>query len=148
MMAALKGIPIKLQNGPAKEAGSIGGGIIAILREIAEMLDRLEQYDESGAIDLRSLPFSPDDYARLRDALGSGEVEITLNADGISLLRETAYSGVWWIQHRNTDDELTAELLEIALIPSIALTAKEDVAQSASQLKSRLSIHMTERGVQ
>jgi hydrogenase-1 operon protein HyaF len=148
MMAALKGIPIKVQNGPVDDGGSIGGGLIAILREIAEMLERLEQYDESGAIDLRSLPFSPDDYARLRDVLGSGEVEITLDADGISRLRETAYSGVWWIQHRNTDDELTAELLEIALVPAIAVTAKEDVAQSASRLKNRLSIHTTGRSAQ
>ena len=146
-MTALKGIPIKVVSAE-QDGGSIGGGLIAILREVAQMLERLAEYDESGSIDLRSLPFSPDDFARLRNVLGDGEVEITLNADGISLLKETGYHGVWWIQHRNGNDEMVAELLEIARIPAIAMVPAEDIVQSAERLKSRLSIHTAGRSAQ
>jgi len=147
----LSDIPVKVEGGSANAggaSGTVGGGLIAILREISEMLERLAQYDESGAIDLRSLPFSPADYQRLRESLGSGEVEITLNVDGISRLRETGFSGVWWVEHRNAEDELVAELLEITHIPEIVVTERDEIAKSASRLRDHLSIRTAGGNIQ
>ncbi|MDE2345086.1 MAG: hypothetical protein KGL13_01330 [Gammaproteobacteria bacterium] len=121
--------------------GTVGGGLIAILREISEMLERLSRYDDTAAIDLRTLPFSPADYQRLREFLGSGEVEITLKVDGTSRVRETGYAGVWWVEHRNPDNELLAELLEITNIPEIIVTSSDEITRSASQLRERLALH-------
>lgn len=143
-MAALKNIPVKVENA-GTDGSIIGGGLVAILHEIAEMLDRLIEFDESGAIDLRSLPFSPTDYRQLQEILGRGEVEITLNSDGKSYLRETAYPGVWWVEHRDLDNQQTAELLEIAAIPAIVVTDAEDIIQASRRLKERLSIHTAGR---
>ncbi|HVC28894.1 MAG TPA: hydrogenase expression/formation C-terminal domain-containing protein [Gammaproteobacteria bacterium] len=140
----LSDISVRVEGGASKTSsatGTIGGGLIAIMREIAEMLERLALYDEPGSIDLRTLPFSPTDYQSLREALGNGEVEITLNVDGISRLRETGYAGVWWVEHRNPEDELVADLLEIIQIPEIVVTENDEIARSASRLRERLSIH-------
>lgn len=138
MSAGLSDIPVKVENGGN---GTVGGGLVAILREITEMLERLSRYDDTAAIDLRSLPFSPDDYRRLREFLGTGEVEITLNVDGTSRVRETGYPGVWWVEHRSPEDELLAELLEITNIPDIIVTDSDEIARSADRLRDRLSLH-------
>ncbi len=147
----LSDIPVKVEGSSGKNStttGTIGGGLIAILRELSEMLERLAEYDETAAIDLRSLPFSPSDYQSLRDYLGDGEVEVTLNVDGMSRVRETGFSGVWWVEHRNPENELQAELLEITNIPEIIVTEKDEVARSASKLRERLSIHTAGGNIQ
>jgi len=143
-MATLKNIPVKVENA-GSDTSIIGGGLVAILHEIAEMLERLAEFDESGAIDLRSLPFSPKDYRQLREILGRGEVEITLNTDGKSYLRETGFPGVWWVEHRDLDNQQTAELLEIAAIPAIVMADAEDIIQGTRRLKERLTIHTAGR---
>jgi HupH hydrogenase expression protein, C-terminal conserved region len=151
MVRRLSDIPVKVEGGASKAGeatGTVGGGLIAILREISEMLERLAQYDESGAIDLRSLPFSLADYQRLRESLGSGEVEITLNVDGISRLRETGFAGVWWVEHRNAQDELVAELLEITHIPEIVVTERDEIAKSAGRLRDHLSLRTAGGNIQ
>ncbi len=147
----LSDIPVKVEGDASKTGsttGTVGGGLIAILREITEMLERLARYDESAAIDLRSLPFSPSDYQSLRESLGTGEVEITLNVDGISRVRETGFAGVWWVEHRSPDDELLAVLLEITNIPEIVVTNRDEVARSANRLRDRLSIHTAGGNIQ
>ncbi|MGA9855602.1 MAG: hydrogenase expression/formation C-terminal domain-containing protein [Gammaproteobacteria bacterium] len=147
----LSQIPIKVEGGASKTnsaTGTVGGGLIAIMREITEMLERLAQYDEPAAIDLRTLPFSPGDYQSLHEFLGNGEVEITLNVDGISRVRETGFAGVWWVEHRNPENELLAELLEITNIPEIVVTERDEVTRSASRLRDRLSIHTAGGNIQ
>jgi len=138
MIARLSDIPVKVMGGAT---GTVSGGLIAILWEITEMLKRLAQYDEPAAIDLRSLPFSSNDYQRLRESFGDGELEITLNIDYLSRVRETGYAGVWWVEHLNPEDELVAELLEITNIPEIVVTERDEVERSARRLRSRLSLH-------
>jgi HupH hydrogenase expression protein, C-terminal conserved region len=141
----LSNIPVKVVGATSTTSGTVGGGLSAILREISELLERLAQYDETAAIDLRSLPFSPTDYKSLREFLGDGEVEITLNVDGLSQVRETGFPGVWWVEHRNPEDELVAELLEITNIPEIVVTEREEVVRSAHRFRDKLSPH-TARG--
>jgi HupH hydrogenase expression protein, C-terminal conserved region len=147
----LSDIPVKIEGGAVdagNTTGTVGGGLIAILRELSEMLERLAEYDETAAIDLRSLPFSRSDYQSLREFLGTGEVEVTLNVDGQSRVRETNFPGVWWVEHRNQEDELLAELLEITNIPEIIVTENDEVAKSASRLRERLSIHTAGGNIQ
>lgn len=145
-------IPVKVEGAGSSNVGgttgTVGGGLIAILREIAEMLERFTQYDEPGAIDLRSLPFSPADFQNLREALGTGEVEITLNMDGVSRLRETGFAGVWWVEHRNPENELVAELLEINDVPDIVVTEQDEIVNSASRLRDRLILRTAGGNIQ
>lgn len=134
-MTRLVVVPVKILNGAC---AARGGGVSALLRETLELLERLLRYEEGGAIDLRSPPLSAADRGLLRKFLGAGEIEITLNLDGKSRLRETAYPGVWWVEHRNRDAALVAELLEVTAIPEIAVTAEEDIAAGAERLRARL----------
>lgn len=134
-MTHLVDIPVKISSATQTAPGA---GVSALLRETLELLERLLRYEEGGAIDLRSLPFGAADRERLEEFLGAGEIEITLNLDGKSRLRETAYPGVWWVEHRNRDEALVAELLEVTAIPEIAVSAPEDIAAGAERLRARL----------
>jgi hydrogenase-1 operon protein HyaF len=118
--------------------GGLGGGVAAILVEIAARLERLATEGETALIDIRSLPLSPADRIELLEALGRGEVTATLDAQGVSTLRETAFAGVWWIEHRDRDAEVTAELLEVTLAPHILAADPKDIAIAAAALRRRL----------
>ena len=61
---------------------------------------------------------SPQDRAELQRALGEGEVQATVNAEGLSTIRETAFpeSGGWSIAIDR--GELIAELIEVTRVPA------------------------------
>jgi hydrogenase-1 operon protein HyaF len=99
----------------------------AVLTETAEMLKRLLDEGVENSIDLRSLPLTPADRDWLDAELGRGEVEIVLEAGGRSVLSETAFPGVWKITHRDTQDRVVAELIEVAFVPAIIRPDKTDV---------------------
>lgn len=139
----LTDIAVRVEDGAPIAAaternGGLGGGVTAILAEIAAGLERLTIAGNTALIDLRSLPLSPDDREELRLALGHGEVTATLEAQGISTLRETAVAGVWWTEHRDQEGALTAELLDIALTPPILAAHPSDVVMAAAALRRRL----------
>jgi hydrogenase-1 operon protein HyaF len=115
-------------------------GVSAILTELVRLLDQLAAKDIPAAIDLRSLPLSPYDRTELERALGNGEVEASVNAEGVSTLRETRISGVWWVEHRDAHGELIAELLEVARVPEILASASDEIAAAAQALRERLSL--------
>ena len=48
-------------------------------------------------------------------------------------------SGVWWVEHRNAQGELVAELLEIAYVPAILASASDEIAAAARTLREHLS---------
>ena len=110
----------------------------AVLTEVADMLGRLLETGEEGSIDLRSLPLSPADRDWLDAQLGRGEVEISLEAGGRSILTETAYSGVWKVVHHDPDERVVAELIEVALVPAIVKPAKSDIEKAYNNLQSNL----------
>jgi hydrogenase-1 operon protein HyaF len=114
--------------------------VSAILAELARLLDQLAEKDIPAAIDLRSLPLSPQDRAELKQALGNGEVEASVNAEGVSTLRETRICGVWWVEHRDAHGELTAELLEVTRVPEILASASDEIAAAAHTLRERLRL--------
>lgn len=121
------------------ESGGLGAGAAAVVNEIAGLVDRLAATGEPAAIDLRSLPFGAADRAQLQAALGRGEVQATLEADGRSEVRETAVPGVWWIEHRNPRGDIVAELIEITPVPDILTVAPDELGRGAQALRERLA---------
>ena len=110
------------------------GNIKPILYEVAHALDRLLEKDEPTVIDLASLPFGPGELEKLEERLGIGELSAELNALGESRIRETAYPGVWWLEHRNTDDEVVGRYIEITRTPEILRSQEVDIQAGRAQL--------------
>jgi hydrogenase-1 operon protein HyaF len=144
-MSRLADIPIRIEaaGGPGSaepvSTGGLGGGISAILAELSTLLERLAERQQAAAIDLRSLPMSPQDRTELRRVLGEGEVQATVNAAGLSSVRETRISGVWWVEHRDAAGELIAELLEVTQVPAILASASDEIAAAARALREHMS---------
>ena len=136
-MKGLTAIPIRVEpRDSAATTGTIGGGVTAILIEIAAQLDRLADDGEPGAIDLRSLPMSSDDREQLLDALGPGEVTITLQGDGESTICETGVHGVWWSEFRDRGGALIAAFVEIARVPTILPVEPDELRRGAQSLRT------------
>ena len=133
-MQSINQIPVLVLS-PAE---MLTGQAEAVLTEIAELLDRLLETGEAGSIDLRSLPLSPADRTWLDERLGVGEVEIVMNAGGESVLSETAYAGVWKVVHRDAEDRVIAELIEVAYVPEIVKPAAADIESACTKLQSSL----------
>jgi hydrogenase-1 operon protein HyaF len=136
-VSGLDGIRVRVEL-QASSPG-LGGWIVAIAAEIASLLDRLATDAGSGAIDVRSLPMTTADRAQLREFLGAGEVQATIDAEGPSTVRETAIPGVWWTEHRNRDGELLAELIEVCRVPEILMPAPDELAGAGRQLRERIA---------
>ena len=125
-------------NPGAAQAAGLGSGVYAIVTELGGLLEGLTHRQTPGAIDLRSLPMSEADRAQLREVLGDGEVQASCHAEGISRISETGIPGVWWVEHRNRDGDLIAELLEVAAVPEILCSAPDEIAVAADVLQSRV----------
>jgi hydrogenase-1 operon protein HyaF len=91
-----------------------------------------------GAINLHSPPTSDLDRSQLREVLGDGEVQATFHADGVSRFSETGIPGVWWVEHRDRDGDLIAELLEVAPVPEILCSAPDETAVAVDVLQARM----------
>ncbi len=123
----LEDIGVKVEGGYGK----------ALLSEIALLLERLIETGEVGVIDLRALPMGPLDYQTIKEALGEGEVKAEVRALGPTEVYETRYPGVWWVTHRNAENEVVAERIEITFSPEILKSPKEDVKAGLNALKLR-----------
>jgi len=130
----LHDIPIAVA---AADSG-LTGQAEAVLREIAGMLERLLDRGEAGSIDLHSLPLSPADRDWLRERLGKGEVSISLDAGGASCLAETGVAGVWWVEHRDEQDEMRSEFIEVAAVPAIVAAHSDDMAAGLERLRTQI----------
>ena len=110
------------------------GNVQPILNEVLHALDRLIDNDEATTIDLASLPFAPGELEALEASLASGEVSAQLDALGTSIIRETLYPGVWWIEHRNVYDEVVGRYLEITRMPEILSSQIADIRAGRARL--------------
>lgn len=138
-MSRLADIPVKVEFADAAaRTGTIGGGVVAILAEIASRLDRLVTDGEPGAIDLRSLPMSAADRRELIETLGEGEATIVLKLDGDTTIRETGVPGVWWNEHRDRRGEVSAAYIEIARVPAILPVETDELTRAAAGLRARV----------
>jgi hydrogenase-1 operon protein HyaF len=114
------------------------GNVQPLLNEVAHALERLVIADESTIIDLARLPFSPGELERLEGELGEGELRATLDSLGESIIRETAYPGVWWLEHRNTAGEIVGRFIEITRTPEILKSQTVDIDAGRDVIKQRL----------
>jgi hydrogenase-1 operon protein HyaF len=115
------------------------GNVSALLAEILALLEKQLQTGQVAAIDLKGLPFSPGEYAQLKDFLGQGEVLAKLDAIGPSDIFETRYPGVWWLTHRNAEGDIVADVIEVTRCPDILKSQPEDMGAGLSRLRSVLS---------
>lgn len=129
-------IPLKVKNMP--DGGTIGGGVKAIGYEILSHLEKLRTSGEAAAIDMRSLPMAPEEYQGLKEMLGQGELDLTIEIDGPTRLRETAYAGVWWIEHRDPQDQVMSEYIEINYVPEFLIAQDDQITTAIERLGERL----------
>jgi hydrogenase-1 operon protein HyaF len=110
------------------------GNVRPILFEVLHALDNLLENDTPTTIDLAGLPFGPGELDQLEAALGKGELAAELDALGTSHIRETAYPGVWWIEHRNANNEVTGRYLEVTRLPEILCSQDADIVAGRARL--------------
>lgn len=115
------------------------GNLKAILNEIANRLERFVTSGETALIDLKSLPFAPEEYEGLRTTLGRGEVTARFDAIGDSEIYETHFPGIWWVTHYNVEGDIVADLIEIADVPAILRSQPADVRPGLERLQRLLA---------
>ena len=122
------------------------GNVQPLLHEIRHALGRLARDEAGTIIDLRGLPLAPGEESKIEEALGQGEVVAELDALGPSTVRETAYSGVWFVTHRNAEGEIIARFIEVSRVPEILMAQPEDIRLSVEDLTERLESGEAEAG--
>ena len=110
------------------------GNVQPILNEIVHAIDKLLESGEPTTIDLAGLPFGPGELEQLEATLGEGELSARLDALGKSSIRETAYPGVWWLEHRNAHDEVMGRYIEITRTPEILSSQEVDILAGRARL--------------
>ena len=115
---------------------------LPLLNEVSHALKRLVRTGESTIIDLRAIPFGPGDETRLISLLGKGEVVATLEALGKTTINETRFSGVWLVDHYNSEDERIAFQIEVIEIPELLRAQTDDMYESLDQLDEVLDTEM------
>ena len=131
-MPNLSDIPIRIDN-PSFHANAI-----PLLHEIRHALRKLAAGGETRIIDLMAIPFGPGDEDLLLEVLGRGEVEAKVTALGSSRVWESAYPGVWVLDHRDTDDIRIAFQVQVTAVPDIVCTPADDMIESTERLDERL----------
>ena len=108
--------------------------LAALLAEVARLLEQAAS-GGGGLIDVLHLALPADAQAELKRRLGVGEIRIVLYAQGESRLRETAFAGVWWCEHRDSEGRLRACLIEVATIPDWVPARRDEMAAAARRLR-------------
>ncbi len=115
------------------------GNALPVLHEIRHALRQLIEEGRSTTIDLRALPFGPGDEDHLLNALGRGEVQATLDTLGPTEIWESAYTGVWVVDHRNREGQRIALAVEVTQVPGILLAQQVDLPNSLARLSQTLA---------
>jgi hydrogenase-1 operon protein HyaF len=139
-MSSLDKIGVKVVSMPPTGSAEMTadittGNALPLLHEIAALAQALADKGEEGCIDLRSLPLAPGDYEHLRSLLGEGEARATVDVAGETIVRETAYAGVWWVTYYGADEEVVADRIEITLVPAILKSHPADIGAAAERLR-------------
>lgn len=130
-MSALDSIAVRVE--------AMSGNVMPLLHEIRHALVRVAGGGQGTTIDLGSLPMAPGEDKRIEDLLGQGEVRAELNALGPTVVQETRYPGVWFITHRNTEQEVVARFIEVTRMPELLLAQSEDMRRAVSELDRKLN---------
>jgi hydrogenase-1 operon protein HyaF len=111
----------------------------SVLREVAQALDTLAASGTRAAIDLRSLPMTAADRDDLDQALGRGDVAVSLEAAGRSEIWETGFAGIWWVRHFGGDGRVASEVIEITPVPDILAAHPDDIGAALQRLQADLA---------
>lgn len=136
-MTSLQDIDVRVE-GPAA-AGDSTHNLLPVLHELRHALKLLCGSGEPTIIDLTALPFGPGDEERLLHILGTGEVNASVNAIGATQIRETAFSGIWIVEHRSVEDIRVAFHVEVADVPFLLRAPREDLEAASRRLEASLS---------
>lgn len=129
-------IGIVVEGGARPADDVLTGNAPPLLREIRDLLQRLIDTGEGGAIDLHAMPLSAADLHWLAGQLGEGEVKVSLNSGGVSSITETQAPGVWWVTHRNERDKVVSEFIEVCWVPELVAAQPEDAGLGLDYLDS------------
>ncbi|MCU7907078.1 MAG: hydrogenase expression/formation protein [Candidatus Thiodiazotropha sp. (ex Epidulcina cf. delphinae)] len=141
-MQQLQDIAVRVE---AMESAELNhSNALPIMHEILHALQRFRKEDKGATIDLQSIPFGPGDEEELLHLLGRGEVSIALQSLGESSIWETAYPGVWLIDHQNAEGERIALQIEINRVPEIVPSQTEDISDAITRLSMQLSPNAAE----
>ena len=135
-MQKLEDIEVRTESSPGIPVNH--GNAQPVLHEILYALQRLDEKGETTTIVLRSMPFGPGDEECLLNTLGRGEVSARLDAIGDSEIWESAFAGVWIVDHQNAAGEHIALQIEVTLVPEILRSQTPDIAESISRLEDQL----------
>lgn len=137
------------QKGLEALESSAGSGMthntLPLLHEVRHALGRLLRTGESTIIDLRAMPFGPGDEERLLGLLGQGEVQAMLEVLGKTTITESRFSGVWIIDHYNSEAERIAFQIEVIEIPELLRAQREDMQESLDALDAVLETKIQPR---
>lgn len=113
-----------------------GASAQAIASEIEACAARFAAAGEDASIDLRFLKAMPGEREALASLLGRGEVSAVVNALGRTEIQETAIPCVWWVRHRNSEDEIVGELIEITDVPEMIAGDRMAVARGLEAFRA------------
>jgi hypothetical protein len=119
-----------------------GASAQAIVSEVEACARRFAETGETASIDLRCLKSMPEEREILAGALGHGEVSAVVAAIGRSEIHETSIPCVWWVSHRNSEEEIVGELIEIAEVPDLLMGDRQSVAYGLEALRSAWPFRM------
>lgn len=129
-LSALEGIAVRVE--------AMSGNVMPLLHEIRHALRRVAEGGQGTTIDLGSLPMAPGEDKRIEEMLGQGEVRAELSALGPTVVQETRYPGVWFITHRNTEQEVVARFIEVTRMPELLLAQADDMRRAVIELDRTL----------
>lgn len=121
-----------------QSANEMTWNVMPLLHQIRHALKNLLDNNISEVIDLRSIPLAPGEEDRILQILGTGEVQVRLNALGPSDLMETKFNGVWLVTHYNDENEIISRHIEITRMPEILLSQTQDMSDACQQLTDLL----------
>ena len=106
----------------------------ALLHEIGERLALMKPADGAHVVNLTLFPLTPEDHRALEQAMPVGPVAIISSGFGNCRITSTLTRDVWRVQYFNSMNTLILNTIEIVGIPSVAIAAPEDLADSRTRL--------------
>lgn len=116
-------------------------GVMNAPAVLAEIADKSQNYrpGRESVINLSLLPMTPEDVALLAETLGLAGLSLVSKGYGDCRIHLTRVPNVWWVQYFNSPGQMILNTLEITAMPSVALAAAEDLADSAQRLAETLA---------
>ncbi|WP_162232560.1 hydrogenase expression/formation protein, partial [Methylogaea oryzae] len=122
-------------------AAALPGRVMNAPAVLAEIAGKSQKYSpgRESVVNLSLLPMTPEDVAVLSDTLGLAGLSLVSKGYGDCRIHLTRLPGVWWVQYFNSPGQMILNTLEITRMPSVALAAAEDLADSAARLAETLA---------